>query len=142
MDTYYIIFGSTLCTNCSGIFSQFLFACPIPAKDALSAITQLFTTYGVPQTLASDQGSEYMAQMTKIVCESFRILKQWTRAFIHHCLGACERTHRTLAKRLTLYIKDDQNRWDQSLPFGLSAVNSSLAYYLLELFMASGCDSL
>jgi hypothetical protein len=30
--------------------------------------------------------------------------QEFTPAFAHHCLGACERQHRTLAERLTTQV--------------------------------------
>jgi hypothetical protein len=43
------------------------------------------------------------------------IRQNFTPSMIHHCLGACERTHRTLAERLTPYIQKDK-QWDNILP--------------------------
>ncbi|VDI06699.1 Hypothetical predicted protein [Mytilus galloprovincialis] len=55
---------------------------------------------------------------------------------IHHCLGACERTHRTLAERLTPYIQKG-TQWDSVLPaitFSMNAsINSSTKYSPYEI---------
>ena len=42
------------------------------------------------------------------------IFQNFTPNFIHHCLGLCERTHRTIAERLTPYFKKDK-QWDEIL---------------------------
>jgi hypothetical protein len=59
---------------------------------------------------------------------------------IHHCLGACERTHRTLAERLTPYIQKGK-QWDNVLPaitFAINAsVNSSTKYSPFQVVFGS-----
>lgn len=111
------------------MFSKFLYAVSIPSKDAISVsavLVKLFTTYGVCHTLVSDQGQEFMAQVTRTICTTLGILQQYTPAFVHHCLGACERTHKTLAERITPYVKSNIRIWDDVLQFVLFAMNSSV----------------
>ena len=65
------------------------------------------------------------------------IQQQFTPSFAHHCLGACERQHRTLAERLTPYMNDKCNNWDQManpVVFSMNnSVNSSLGYSPFEI---------
>ena len=86
------------------LYSKFLVATPLVNKDAMSiatALFDLFTSYGVCETLITDCGSEFTAEVTEKVCELLRLEKQFTPPYVHQCLGACERPHRTLAERLT-----------------------------------------
>jgi len=115
------------------MFSKFLVCIPIQNKDTLTvadALMQLISLYGCPTTIVSDKGSEFMSRAFGEVCKSLHIPQQFTPSFAHHCLGACERTHNTLAQRLTPYM-DTQN-WLQMLPpivFSINnTVNSSLGY--------------
>lgn len=41
---------------------------------------------------------------------------------IHHCLGRCERTHRTLAERLTPFMLDNK-QWEDMLPAIVFSIN-------------------
>jgi putative transposase len=115
------------------MFSKLLVCIPIQNKDSLTvadALMQLVSLYGCPTTIVSDKGSEFMSKAFAEVCKSLHIPQQFTPSFAHHCLGACERTHSTLAQRLTPYM-NSQN-WLQMLPpivFSINnTVNSSLGY--------------
>ena len=58
-------------------------------------------------------------------------------SFVHYTLGACERTHRTLASHLTPYMNKQSTNWDQYLPavvFAMNiAVNESTGYSPFEV---------
>ena len=85
------------------MFSNFLFSLPLRNIDALSvsqAIFTLFSHYGVCKTLISDQGSEFISKCTMEVCKMLNVAQDFSPSMIHHCLGRCERTHRTLAEHI------------------------------------------
>jgi hypothetical protein len=122
------------------MFSKYLYAIPIRNKDALTvanALFQLFTTFGVCNTLISDQGSEFIANVTHELCKTLHVTQEFTPSFVHHCLGACERTHSTLAEKLTPYISRTRNSWKEFLSaivFAMnSAVNASLGFSPYEI---------
>ena len=99
--------GYTYVLTCLDMFSRYLVTIPIANKDTLtvaSALTQLFTKYGVCKTLISDLGSEFTSKCMKEICRQLHIQQEFTPAFAHHCLGMCERVHKTLAERLTPYV--------------------------------------
>lgn len=132
--------GSTFIFTALDMFSKFLYAVPIPRKDAITvaeSLFRLFTTFGVCDTLVSDCGSEFTAVVTQELCKLLQIPQQFTPSFIHHCLGACERVHATLAARLTPFMNKDCNNWDVYLPsvvFAINnAVNSSTGYSPFEV---------
>lgn len=121
------------------MFTKYLFAVPIADNDALSVgvvIFQLVCTFGVCDTILSDQGSEFIARATKETCKLLHIQQEFTPSYSHHCLGACERTHRVLATKLTPYMTVDKNNWEDILPamiFSMNAsVNSSSGYSPFE----------
>lgn len=122
------------------MFSKYLYAKPLPNKDAMTvseALFDMFTTFGISDTLVSDQGSEFTARVTKELCSMLQISQQFSMSFIHHTLGACERTHRTLATRLTPYMNKQGTNWDQYLlavVFAMNnAVNASTGYSPCEV---------
>lgn len=110
------------------LFSKYLFAIPIRNKDALTvsnALFKLFTYFGVSNTLISDQGSEFIAEIISELCKTLHVTQEFTPSFVHHCLGACERTHSTLAEKLTPYISNDRKSWNKFLPAVVFALNTS-----------------
>lgn len=120
-------------------FSNFLYAVPLRNSDALSvsqAIFNLFCTFGVCSTVVSDQGSEFIGKCTKEVCKMMNVEQEFTPSLVHHCLGRCERTHRTLAERLTPYVLDNK-QWEEMLPgivFSINCcVNPSSKYSAFEI---------
>ena len=132
--------GSTYIFTALDMFSRYLYAVPIPRKDAITvaeALFSLFTTFGICDTLVSDCGSEFTAAVTQELCKMLQIPQQFTPSFVHHCLGACERVHATLAARLTPFMNKDCNNWDKYLPsvvFAINnAVNSSTGYSPFEV---------
>ncbi|CAG2216635.1 unnamed protein product [Mytilus edulis] len=79
------------------------------------ALFQLVCTFGVCDCVISDKGSEFISQCTDQLCKILEVNQNFTQSFIHHCLGLCERTHRTVAERLTPYTKKGI-QWDNMLP--------------------------
>ncbi|CAG2243081.1 unnamed protein product [Mytilus edulis] len=121
------------------MFSKFVYNVPIPNCDAMTvsyALFDMFCQFGVCDTIISDNGSEFISNCTKEVCKLLEIRQNFTPSMIHHCLGACERTHRTLAERLTPYIQKG-TQWDSVLPaitFSMNAsINSSTKYSPYEI---------
>ena len=121
--------GSTYIFTALDMFSRFLYAVALPRKDAVTvaeALFRLFTTFGVCDTLVSDCGSEFTAAVTQELCRLLQIPQQFTPSFVHHCLGACERVHATLAARLTPFMNKDCNNWDVFLPSVVFAINNAV----------------
>lgn len=55
-----------------------------------------------------------------------QIKQKLTPKFVHHCLGACERTHATIAAKLTPLLNVKRNNWDKILPSVTFAMNISV----------------
>ncbi|VDI15243.1 Hypothetical predicted protein, partial [Mytilus galloprovincialis] len=87
-----------------------------------------------------DRGSEATARAIKEVCRLLEINQQYTPSFTHHCLGLCERTHRTFAERMTPYIQQGKH-WEDMVPsilFSLnSTANDSVKYSPFEILYGS-----
>ena len=121
--------GHTYNLTAVDMFSKFLFTVPLAADDACTVsegLYKLFTTYGTCDTLISDRGTEFTAKVTQTLCHLFHIKQEFTPSFMHHCLGACERTHATIAAKLTPFLNSKRNNWDQVLPSVTFAMNISV----------------
>ena len=120
--------GNSYIFTAVDLFSKRLFTIPIRTSDSITvsyALFELIMHYGLMNTLISDQGLEFISQSTKHLCEMLSIHPNFTPACIHHCLGSCERTHRTLAERMTPY-KSQGKQWEEILSAITIAMNSSV----------------
>lgn len=111
------------------MFSKYLYAVPLKTKDAITvseAIFNMFTTFGMADCIVSDLGTEMTANITKHVSEMLGVNQQFTPAFAHHCLGGVERTHRTIAERLTPFVNSHKDNWDNFLNSVIFSINSSV----------------
>ena len=121
--------GHSTILTVTDMYSKYVMAIPLANKDSLSVATalfQVFCTVGVCDTLITDQGSENTAAVMAEVCRLMQIPQQFTPAFVHHCLGACERTHRTIAERLTPYMDGHRHNWEDMLPAIIFSCNNSV----------------
>ena len=121
------------------MFSKLVFNMPIANCDVMTvsqALFEMVCQYGVCDTIISDRGSEFISSCTGELCKLLGIKQNFTPSFIHHCLGACERAHRTLAECLTPYVQNGK-QWDAILPavtFAMdSSVHSSIKYSPYEV---------
>lgn len=135
--------GNTYLFTAVDMFSKFLYTTPLANKDAVSLAEALFNMFcqnGTCDTLISDQGTEFTAKVVGELCRMLDVPQPFTPAFVHHCLGACERTHRTLASRLTPFLATHAGNWDNvvgAIVFSINnAVNSSLGYSPFEIVYA------
>ena len=100
-------------------FLNIFFTLPIKNKDAptvANAIFRLFTTFGVCNTMVSDQETEFIAKVMQELSASLQVKQGFTPSFVHHCVGAYEHTHSTLAEKLTPYVSNNRNSWKNLLP--------------------------
>lgn len=61
---------------------------------------------------AIDMLSKYVVAYSIKGEDAMTVPQQFTPAFMHHCLGACERVHATLAERLTPYMTSYKSNWE------------------------------
>lgn len=109
--------GYTYILTAVDMFSKFLFTVPLAACTVSEGLYLLFTTFGSCDTLTPDKGTEFTAKVKQTLCHLFQIKHEFTPSFVHHCLGDCERTHATIAAKLTPFLNFKRNNWDKVLPF-------------------------
>ncbi|CAC5403350.1 unnamed protein product [Mytilus coruscus] len=81
------------------------------------------TAYKKETKQQNDQGSEFISKGTKELCKMLEVSQEFTPSFKHHCLGICERSHRTLEERMTPYIRKGRP-WNNILPAVIFSMNS------------------
>jgi transposase InsO family protein len=100
--------------------SKFIMAIPISQQDAetvaMEYVLNIVLKFGAPAQILTDQGSNFLSELFKNVCEMLRIRKIQTTAFHPESNGGLERSHRVLAEYLRHYVREDQTNWDEWIP--------------------------
>jgi transposase InsO family protein len=110
-------------------FSKHCEAIPLRNKEAITVARALFdvvfTRYGFPLQLLSDQGLEFENGLLKELCRLTGIEKLRTTAYKPSTNGAVERFHRTLNSMLAKVVREDQRDWDVKLQSVMAAYRAS-----------------
>lgn len=96
--------------------SKFLDAIPLPDKSAKtvgkSLVENFFLKYGICKTIVSDQGTEFMNETLKNICQLLKINKLHSTAYHHETLGALENSHKPLGAYLRSFMNESNREWD------------------------------
>jgi hypothetical protein len=109
--------------------SKLLIACPIQKQDAETVarefVKHVILKVGTPKTILTDQGTNFMSDTFKNICKMLRIKKLRTTPFHPESNGSLERSHRVLKEYLRHYIREDQNNWDEWVPYAVYVYNTT-----------------
>ena len=122
--------------------SKFTLAIPIVQQDTPTVakvfVEQIVLKFGIPQTLLTDQGSNFLSELFANTCKLLRIKRIKTSAYHPQTNGALERTHRVLVEYLRCYILENQTDWDKWIPYATFVFNTTPT---LGLFISHlGCS--
>ena len=104
-------------------FTKWAEAIPLPNQTAnriTSELIRVFSNYGLPDILHSDQGCNFESSILRQTLEAFGIKKTRTTAYHPQGDGMVERFNRSLLQLLRAYV-ERQTEWEQYLPFVLFA---------------------
>ncbi len=111
-------------------FSKFAEAIPIRSHTATVVARRLvdnvFSRYGVPIRILSDQGPEFESALMADLCLSYGIEKIRTSSYKPSTNGAIERFHRTLNSMLGKVVAESQRDWDQHVAPVMAAYRSTI----------------
>ena len=110
-------------------FTKWVELYPLPeisAKTVANRLMLTFLRFGIPDTLLSDQGSNYQSELMVELCELLDIHKVRTSPYHPQCDGITERFNRTLQAMITSYISNHQRDWDVLLPSLAFAYNTAV----------------
>ena len=97
----------------------------IKTKSIVKALIKFFTFVGLPKSVQSDQGSNFMSGIFQQVMHELGI-KQFRSSTYHpESQGALERFHQTL-KNMIPYCFDTEKDWDEGIHLLLFAVRESV----------------
>lgn len=111
-------------------FSRYCILQPIPNKKAETIATailnQIICNYSTPQTIITDQGTEYMNQIVKELCNLFSIKKVNIHAYHPQSNGVVERLNRKIIHCLRSLINPHSIQWDTFIPFVQCSLNNQI----------------
>lgn len=127
--------------------SKFIIAKPISDKRARTVaqafVEAVILNFGVPKTIATDRGAEFIAQVMKDVAELLGIEKLTSTAYHHETIGALENSHKTLGNFLRVNLNGQPFTWSEWIPFWAfmynTTVHSSHNYTPFELMYGRKC---
>lgn len=109
--------------------TKFSKAIPLPNQEAVTVakefVTKIVCDHGIPKKILTDQGTNFLSEVFKGICKLLKISKLQTTAYHPESNGALERSHRTLAEYLRHYVNDEQNNWDEWLPYAMFTYNTT-----------------
>ena len=109
----------------------------IRAKTICQALVHYFTLVGLPKSIQSDQGSNFMSNIFQQVMHELHITQFKSSPYHPESQGALERFHQTLKNMLRVYCLEHERDWDEGIPFMLfaarEAVQESLGFSPFEL---------
>ncbi|KAK3932316.1 Retrovirus-related Pol polyprotein from transposon 412 [Frankliniella fusca] len=84
---------------------------------AQALITHVFSIFGAPQSLLTDQGKAFDSTLFQEIMELYQIKKLRTTAFHPATNGKAERWIKTLKQHLMMLVEQDRDNWPKYLPF-------------------------
>ena len=98
----------------------------IKTKSIVKALIKFFTFVGLPKSVQSDQGSNYMSGIFQQVMHEVGIKQYRSSAYHPESQGALERFHQTLKNMIRSYCFDTEKDWDEGIHLLLFAVRESV----------------
>ena len=111
-------------------FTKWPEAYAIPDQEAVTVadalVEGMFSRFGVPETIHSDQGRNFESRVFASMCERLGMHKTRTTPLHPQSDGLVERFHRTLGQQLAIITSQHQRDWDDHLPLVLMACRSAM----------------
>ena len=110
-------------------FTRFPEAIPlrsIKTNTILKALIKFFTLFGLPKSIQSDQGTNFMAHAFQQVMNQLGIKQYKSSAYHPESQGALERFHQTLKTMIKMYCIENSKDWDEGVHLLLFAVRESV----------------
>ena len=82
--------------------------------------------FGVPESLHSDQGSQFTSKVFHEMCKMLNISKTQTTPYHPQGNGMVERVNRTIINLLRANVHDNESNWDKVLPLVMLSYRSAV----------------
>ena len=98
----------------------------IKAQTIIQALTKYFTLFGLPKSIQSDQGSNFMSGIFQQVMHELKIKQYKSTAYHPESQGALERFHQTLKRMMRTFCLETEKDWDDGVHLLLFAARESV----------------
>ena len=97
----------------------------IKTNALLKALIKFFTLFGLPKSIQSDKGTNFMAQAFHQVMKQLGIKQYKSSAYHPEIQRALERFHQTLKTMIQMYSIENSRDWDEGIHKLLFAVREN-----------------
>lgn len=112
------------------VCTRFVFLEAIPTKEAkviAAKLFKLFCTIGFPKVVQSDNGTEFVNKIMKIIEDQLKIDHRLTTPYHPRANGVAERNVRSVKDILEKLIEGKVTDWDKYLPMVQLQMNAKVA---------------
>ncbi|KAJ8375574.1 hypothetical protein SKAU_G00061540 [Synaphobranchus kaupii] len=92
-------------------------------KTVAKELFMLCSRVGIPEDILTDQGSCFMSNVMKALCQLMKVKQVRTSVYHPQTDGLVERFNKTLKQMMRKLIESDAKDWDQLLPYLLFSVH-------------------
>lgn len=114
--------------TCNCDLTKFAIAVPICDASALTTaqafVHHIVLKYGIPKTVVSDNGTNFISDTMKQVSKLLKIKRILTTPY-HPQSNQVERFHRSLSTYLKAFIQSEQEAWSRYLDYALFVYNNT-----------------
>ena len=115
--------------TCQDNLSKYLLAIPMMTQTAeevaLNFMRYVVLQYGIPCSIVTDQGTQFMGDVLRRLCKLLKVHKINTSACRPESNGALERTHKTTIEYLRCFCNPRGTDWNKWLPFSCFVYNTT-----------------
>lgn len=106
-------------------FTEVIVMKQITAELTVNALFETFSRFGIPETMRSDNGPQFISEPFKVFCEEYGITHQKTTPYWPQANGEVERMNSTILKRLRISQEEKCKHWKWDLRSFLLMYNST-----------------
>ena len=121
--------GHKYVLTCQDNLSKYLLAIPMMTQTAeevaLNFMRYVVLQYGIPCSIVTDQGTQFMGDVLRRLCKLLKVHKINTSAYRPESNGALERTHKTMIEYLRCFCNPRGTDWNKWLPFACFVYNTT-----------------
>uniref|UniRef100_A0A2S2QW04 RNA-directed DNA polymerase n=1 Tax=Sipha flava TaxID=143950 RepID=A0A2S2QW04_9HEMI len=122
--------GNSFILTLQDDLTKFAWASPMANHEANTVahhfVTQFVCLHGLPESLVTDCGTEFLSRVFKEVCKLLKIRQTSTTPYHPQSNGSLVRSHRTLGEYLRNFIDNDPQSWDTKIPYAMFCHNSTV----------------
>jgi hypothetical protein len=121
--------GHKYVLTCQDNLSKYLLAIPMMTqtaeKVALNFMRFIVLQYGIPCSIVTDQGTQFMGNVFKRLCKLLRVHKLNTSPYRPESNGSLEKTNKTMVEYLRCFCDPRGSDWNKWLPFARFVYNTT-----------------